>query len=379
MTVMQHPANSPADAIEIELVRSLYDGFLPSVIMSVGFVVCGWLIAGRTGDPILASMLLPGLVASVLRLLVAWRDGKDAARPRLAIVAARRLERRFALSYYAFAIMLGLFGMRVFWLPNGEAHLLMLALLIGYAAGVAAGIGLRPRIAILSMIMAVVPPITAIIASADLLYGATAVMTCAFLAGGIFSLRKRHARALADIGRRLTFAALARQDDLTALPNRLALRESYDEADYGAADEPRLIALHCLDLNGFKPVNDRFGHPMGDALLAAVARRLAGAIRESDMAARLGGDEFAIVQRDMAHPDEARLMAQRIVAAIGRPYRIGEQVLHISTCVGYVVADDPSHDLEQLISLADEALYCAKRGGASVRRYEPPVGELAAA
>lgn len=378
---MRHPTTSPAEAIEIELIRSLYDGFLPSVIMSAGFVACGWLIAALTRDPILAALLLPGLIASVLRLVVAWRDAKVAERPRLTIAAARHLERRFALSYYAFAAMLGLFGMRVFWVPStgAGAHLLMLALLIGYAAGVAAGIGLRPRIAIPSMIVAVAPPVVAILASAKPLYAATAVMTCAFLAGGIFSLRKRHARALADIGRRLTFSALARQDDLTALPNRLALRENYDEADYGAADEPRMIAVHCLDLNGFKPVNDRFGHPMGDALLAAVAKRLAGAIRDSDIAARLGGDEFAIVQRDIAHPDEARLLAQRIVAAIGRPYGIGEQVLTISTCVGYIVTDDPAQDLEQLLSLADEALYSAKRNGIGVRRYEPPASERAAA
>lgn len=378
---MQHETKHAADAIEIELIRSLYDAFLPSVIMSVGFVLCGALIAWRTGDPMLELLLLPGLMASILRLLVVWRDNREAARPRLTIMAARRLERRFALTYYAFAAILGVFGMRVFWLPShgAGAHLLMLALLIGYAAGVAAGVGLRPRIAIPSMIMAVAPPLVAIVASAKPLYAATAVMTCAFLAGGIFSLRRRHARALVDIGRRLTFASLARQDALTALPNRLALRESYDDVDYAATGGARFIALHCLDLNGFKPVNDRFGHPMGDALLAAVAKRLAGAIRESDMAARLGGDEFAIVQHDIAHPDEARLLAQRIVAAVGRPYRIGEQTLHISTCVGYIVADDPTQDLEQLISLADAALYSAKRSGLSVKCYEPPVGERAAA
>lgn len=377
---MQHETKHAADAIEIELIRSLYDGFLPSVIMSVGFVLSGMMIAWRTGDPILEALLLPGLVASILRLFVVWRDSKEAVDPRLKIGAARRLERRFAVTYYAFAVALGLFGTRVFWLPShgAGAHLLMLALLIGYAAGVAAGIGLRPRIAIPSMIIAVAPPLVAIVASIKPLYAATAVMTCAFLLGGIFSLRKRHARALVDIGRRLTFASLARQDGLTALPNRLALRESYDEADYNA-DGSRLVAIHCLDLNGFKPVNDRFGHPTGDALLAAVAKRLAGAIRESDLAARLGGDEFAVVQHDIAHPDEARLLAQRIVAAIGRPYRIGDHTLNISTCVGYVVADAPAHDLERLISLADEALYAAKRNGIGVKRYEPPAGERAAA
>ena len=84
-------------------------------------------------------------------------------------------------------------------------------------------------------------------------------------------------------------------------------------------------------------------------------------------------------QRNIGHPDEARLLAQRIAATIGRPYVIGEQALEISTCVGYVVSDDPADDLERLITLADEALYSAKRSGASVRRYEPAAGARAAA
>jgi GGDEF domain-containing protein len=108
------------------------------------------------------------------------------------------------------------------------------------------------------------------------LHIATALMTAAFLAGGIFSLRKRHARALDDIGRRLTFASLARSDGLTDLPNRLALRGWFDRNVRDAKLRP--IALHCLDLNCFKPVNDSFGHPVGDELLTAVARRISGTL-----------------------------------------------------------------------------------------------------
>ena len=371
-------SQNPADAIEIELIRSLYTGFVPSLIMSIGFLICGSLIAWRTGDTVLGLLLIPGALSTAFRLGIARRDATRAARPRLGIEEARRLERRFAFAYLSFALILGLFGARLFLLPVVEAHLLMLALLIGYAAGVAAGVGLRPRVAIPSMVMAVLPPMLAALWGGDLLYVATAIMTLAFLAGGIGSLRGRHARALADIGRGLTFASLARQDALTALPNRLALREAYDEDGFEAR-AARLVAVHCLDLNGFKPVNDRFGHPMGDALLTLVGKRLASSLRDGDVAARLGGDEFAVFQRNIGHPDEARLLAQRIAATIGRPYVIGEQALEISTCVGYVVSDDPADDLERLITLADEALYSAKRSGASVRRYEPAAGARAAA
>lgn len=363
------PKNS-ADAIEIELIRSLYDGLVPSIIMSLGFVTGGLIIIRDIADRSLLILFFGGVAASAFRLAVVWIDRRRAASAALTITDAHRLERRFAMTYIAFALMLGLFGARIFTLPATEPHLFTLCLLIGYAAGVAAGVGLRPRIATTSLLLAVVPPVAAMVTTPHLLYLATAAMTSAFLAGGIFSLRRRHARALTDIGRRLTFAALARHDGLTAIPNRLALREWFDETVLRGERSLPLVAVHCLDLNGFKPVNDSFGHPTGDLLLAAVAQRLVRALREGDMVARLGGDEFTIVQRDIAHADEARLLAQRIVTAVGQPYSIGDREIQISTSVGFVLCEDEGRDLEQLISFADEALYVAKRSGRGVRQYD---------
>jgi diguanylate cyclase (GGDEF)-like protein len=363
------PKNS-ADAIEIELIRSLYDGLVPSIIMSLGFVIGGLIIIRDMPDRSLLVLFFGGVAASALRLAIVWIDRRRAASVALTITDAHRLERRFAVTYIAFALMLGLFGARIFTLPATEPHLFTLCLLIGYAAGVAAGVGLRPRIATTSLLLAVVPPVAAMVTTPHLLYLATAAMTSALLAGGIFSLRRRHARALTDIGRRLTFAALARHDGLTAIPNRLALREWFDETVLRGERSLPLVAVHCLDLNGFKPVNDSFGHPTGDLLLAAVAQRLVRTLREGDMVARLGGDEFTIVQRDIAHSDEARLLAQRIVTAVGQTYSIGDREIQISTSVGFVLCEDEGRDLEQLISFADEALYMAKRSGRGVRQYD---------
>lgn len=367
-SMVSAPKNS-ADAVEIELIRSLYDGLIPSIIMSLGFSIGGAIIVRDTSDPSLLALFCGGVAASALRLAIVWIDRRRAASGALAIGEARRLERRFAVGYIAFALMLGLFGARIFTLPAPEPHLFTLCLLIGYAAGVAAGVGLRPRIATASLLLAIGPPVAAMLTTPHLLYGATATMTAALLAGGIFSLRRRHARALNDIGRRLTFAALARHDGLTAIPNRLALREWFDETVLRGERSLPLVAVHCLDLNGFKPVNDSFGHPTGDALLAAVAQRLVRALREGDMVARLGGDEFTVVQRNIAHADEARLLAQRIVTAVGQPYMIADREIQISTSVGFVLCEDEGQDLEQLISFADEALYVAKRAGRGVRQY----------
>jgi diguanylate cyclase (GGDEF)-like protein len=263
--------------------------------------------------------------------------------------------------------MLGFFAARGLALPDPAIDKLAVCLIIGYAAGVAAGTSLRPRIAITSLLLAVIPPVLTMLATGKTLHIATALMTSAFLAGGIFSLRKRHARALDEIGLRLTFASLARRDGLTELPNRLALREWFER--HVRAAKLRPIALHCLDLNGFKPVNDRFGHPVGDALLTAVAKRLSGTLRDGDIAARLGGDEFVIVQLQIGNPDEAYMLAERVAASIARPFAIGSHDVRVTTSIGYIVCEDVTRDLEQLISLADEALYTAKRGGRSICRY----------
>lgn len=374
---MSTPVKYSPDAIEIELIRSLYDGLLPSLVMSVGFILCGALIIEQSGDLLITGPYAVGVLASITRLLIAWRDALSAGKPAITLGEARRLERRYAASYIVFAAMLGFFAARGLALPDPAIDKLAICLVIGYAAGVAAGTSLRPRIAVASLLLAVMPPVVTMLSAGKPLHIATALMTAAFLVGGIFSLRKRHARALDDIGRRLTFASLARSDGLTDLPNRLALREWFDRNVRDAKLRP--IALHCLDLNGFKLVNDSFGHPVGDELLTAVAKRISGTLREGDIAARLGGDEFVIVQLQIDNSDEAYMLAERIAASIARPFAIGSHDVRVSTSIGYIVCDDLSRDLEQLISLADEALYTAKRSGRSICRYQDAAKVRAAA
>ena len=181
-------------------------------------------------------------------------------------------------------------------------------------------------------------------------------------------MRNKHQRSVQDIGLRLTFSNLARKDPLTALPNRIAMRERYDErmvVNNGA----RLMAVHYLDLNGFKPVNDSHGHPVGDALLTAVGKRIARTIRDSDIVARLGGDEFAVIQYDIKNADEAAQLAARITDAICSPFRIGHLTINISAGLGYVVAKGQEEDLDHLLNLADQALYTSKRQG-EISQYD---------
>lgn len=361
---------APQDAVELELIRSLSAALLPSSIMTVGFAMAGGLIVLADRDATLLWLLLGGMVASAARIIAALRMPGWHGSPDFSIDRARRLERDYHISHAAFAAMLGLFSFRAFLVGSPTVHMLMLCLVIGYAAGVAATVALRPRIAIPSMLMAVVPTIIAALFRLDPLYVAVSLMTAAFLIGGIQNLRVRYAHTVEEITLRIAFANIARKDSLTALPNRIALREWFQERCTDSA-AGSLIAVHYLDLDGFKPINDRYGHPFGDALLTAVGKRIVSAVRGTDIAARLGGDEFAVVQFGIEGAEDAEHLARRLSASVSRPYNIEDRIVCISTSIGYVVATPATGDLEKLLNQADQALYISKRQGGGITRHEP--------
>jgi diguanylate cyclase (GGDEF)-like protein len=150
----------------------------------------------------------------------------------------------------------------------------------------------------------------------------------------------------------------ARLDSLTGLANRRTFFAELSRPDRGGA------LLYC-DLDNFKPVNDTHGHAAGDALLALVARRIEACVRQGDIVARLGGDEFAVLC-EAASLAEASDVAERIRDSLGQPFAIGETEAHISVSVG--VASDARVLDEQLLGLADRALYEAKYGGGDAVR-----------
>lgn len=155
---------------------------------------------------------------------------------------------------------------------------------------------------------------------------------------------------------------LASQTDaLTQLLNRAGFEEGARRLL--AAPPGQRLALLCLDLDKFKPVNDQHGHPTGDALLKAVALRIRHALRPADLAARLGGDEFAVLLPQIHEAQAAAAVSAKLLQAISAPYHIGELELEIGVSVGYCVATTGGVGLEQLVERADASLYEAKRAG----------------
>jgi diguanylate cyclase (GGDEF)-like protein/PAS domain S-box-containing protein len=158
-------------------------------------------------------------------------------------------------------------------------------------------------------------------------------------------------------------ARLAHYDPLTELPNRLLFQKDLSDALARASRREDLVAVHCLDLDRFKTVNDTLGHPIGDALLKAAAERLRRCVREGDTVARLGGDEFAVVQTGLTDPSDATRLATRIVEALAKPFDLqGHQVV-IGASVGVAISPNDGSDSAELLKKADMALYRAKADG----------------
>ena len=160
-------------------------------------------------------------------------------------------------------------------------------------------------------------------------------------------------------------AHFARYDALTDLPNRIFFHESFESA-LTLARRGHLIALHYLDLDNFKAVNDTLGHRVGDAVLCAIAQRLRSDVREGDTVARLGGDEFAIIQISINSPADATILANRLIELIKAPFEVeGHQVI-IGTCIGMAFAPDDGVSADQLAKCADLALHRAKAEGSGI-------------
>lgn len=155
----------------------------------------------------------------------------------------------------------------------------------------------------------------------------------------------------------------ANYDALTGLPNRQLLEDRLERAMAQAHRRHAQVALLFIDLDRFKPVNDTFGHAVGDELLRQVGRRLENMLRDEDTVARLGGDEFVVVLPDLRTAEAPDRAAEKTVAVLSEPFRVGEHILDISCSVGIALFPRDADNAAALIERADVAMYAAKEAG----------------
>ncbi|HET7605628.1 MAG TPA: EAL domain-containing protein [Sphingomicrobium sp.] len=165
---------------------------------------------------------------------------------------------------------------------------------------------------------------------------------------------------------------LAKQDSLTGLANREALRRALDDALVGAVRRKHRCSVFLLDLDRFKAVNDTLGHPAGDTLLRLVSLRLREVIGEAGQVGRLGGDEFEVVLPAISHQEELSNLAQGIIDSLSRPYTINGTAVSIGASVGIVTSDYDDRTSDDLMRDADLALYAAKAAGKGCFRFFAP-------
>ena len=159
-----------------------------------------------------------------------------------------------------------------------------------------------------------------------------------------------------------TLRTLSQTDALTGLPNRRGLQERLQLGLQGATPQ-QMLAVFLLDLDGFKPVNDRYGHDVGDALLVAVGKRLQTQLRGSDVVARLGGDEFVVLASGLADEQTAAAVGQKLLAAFDTPFDAAGQVCEVGLTVGYAIAPLDGTTADDLLKRADAAMYAGKQAG----------------
>ncbi len=167
--------------------------------------------------------------------------------------------------------------------------------------------------------------------------------------------------------RRLTYQV--EHDELTDLPNRSLLNDRLSAGIARADRDRRKLGVVYLDLDKFKPINDRYGHETGDCLLQAIARRLADTMRQSDTVSRIGGDEFIICLEQIKSEQDALAAASKISSALKQPFQILGQRIEASASIGIALYPEHGRDAVTLLRHADQAMYTAKAAGGSPQLY----------
>ncbi|WP_380784875.1 putative bifunctional diguanylate cyclase/phosphodiesterase [Sphingomonas sp. R86521] len=383
---LRHSDQAIAAHVRETLVASLYASPQSLIIGALTSSAIATIVALVSGDRSMLECAAAIAVVAGVRVV-------DAIRLRLGVPAgcvsdfrstwARRQELLYRSGALGYSALLGTFGLLTLLHTNdGVLQLLAVTTTIGYAAGIAGRNAGRPWIALSQLCFASLPLALGLLASADPLKVVLAVVIVLFVMAmmeitlqtyGVIltaTVASREKAALAE-----HHAAIARRDDLTGVANRTAFRERFEGQLRDLAESGQWLAIHWLDLDRFKEINDSFGHLAGNALLSEVAHRLNEAFGSAGIVARLGGDEFAVVCAVERQAD-ALTIGDRIIQLVQRPVLHDGRTLHVSASIGIAIAPIHGADADTLLKNADLALYRAKDSGrGQMCFYEPKMDE----
>ncbi|MBR0878505.1 diguanylate cyclase (GGDEF)-like protein [Bradyrhizobium barranii subsp. barranii] len=355
---MESGRASISDAVYMEVITGLHGTTMPTILAAACQAMVGAITTYETGDMVTAGLTVAGVVVAIVRLFEIFAFRRRLACPRqLGRAEAARWERRYVAGTVATASVLGVFAARSIVLGDALCSVMAIGIGFGFGAGVVARLALRPVAALLDLVAIAAPAAIVTFMQPDLRHVGLGLLILMYVAASFEMVRLSFNASINQITLKRQFEQLSRLDPMTGVSNRSVL----------ATDLPQMlaagmIAVHTLDLDRFKEANDRFGHPVGDALLKQVAGRLKAIAAQDDLVVRMGGDEFVLVQRAAA---DAGAMAQRIVQSISALYDVDGQVIEVGVSVGVAVAPDDGRTAEALLSRSDKALYRAKqeRGG----------------
>ncbi|OBX19229.1 hypothetical protein A9995_08900 [Erythrobacter sp. QSSC1-22B] len=343
------------------LVSALSDNMLPTAAIWAVFSGIGLYAYSETGAAVALGTTVVGGLASALKLLLILFHRRAMDVRSLSLATTKRFEVGHAVATWCMAAPIGALSALLFSLPALHLQVVGTALLFGYCAGVATRISVRPLIAVGAVTLAALPAIASalvFIQDARLLIGAVFAL---FLLIAVETIWHSYGNASRLITMRLQMTNLARLDPLTSLCNRLGLREAFDALPRHTDD---LIAVHAFDLDGFKAINDQFGHATGDRLLKALSERLHQLVDHNDAVARVGGDEFVVLQSGFDSQSDPGILAGNIHHQLTEPYEVGtHQPIRVGLSLGFSVAPVSTASLDALLREADAKSYEVKRSG----------------
>lgn len=349
----------PNPAIRRELVDLLYTSLPQVAAINIAAISGSVALAAAHGDHGYIAITCAIVINAIGRMASLLRYKQR--RTPLSDTDVILWERVYAAGAASFGLALGALSFRAFQLDDGPGAWLAFGLSMSYCVGMVSRAAIRPWVVLITAAFLLTPTLIGGLMRPEISYRLGAGMLVLFW----FTLREasRHL-STAFIERLEAKHALARQanhDFLTGLPNRAAFLDALQQTAGS-------VAIIAIDLDGFKPVNDRHGHHSGDDLLRQVANRLSDSVGAGGMAARFGGDEFMIlmpVPSGAEGHDQALQLARRAVGALSLPYLLSDIPVVIGASAGLLVNDEPLSDsaLTFLLQRVDNALYAAKRAG----------------